>query len=514
MKDTPDDLREEEWEEFIASVLEENGIMVTNSTGLIIWVNKAFTRLTGYSNKEVTGRNPNILKSGYHDSKFYKDLWDTITSGEVWSGIMTNRRKDGSRYRELMSITPLKTKEGSITYYVALKKDMKDPHNWEEMEIQQNKALESVVPLMTKLNEVTTALEQARIRTHAMLNAIGEAIMLLSPDGKMLWINQAFGKFFSIVTQDATGDSFQSLKSHWERVFEDPLKIMHFLNSAKENRLSEEREAVTQIWPRKRKLEVYSAPVKDASNEYLGQLFVFRDVTHEREVERMKSEFVSLASHEFRTPLTSILGYTEMMLEGDTGELTDGQTDFLKIIQRNATNLTRIVNDFLIVSQLEEGAIKLNLGLLDIHEIVKNAVELLQPQIDAKKMKLDVSVPQDLPKVEGDSQRILQAIINLLSNANNYTPSGGRISIVVKVKDDFLTIGVKDTGIGISVDDQKRLFTRFFRSKNPETIKSGGTGLGLWITHSIIEMHCGEILVISELGKGSTFTIKLPIKQE
>jgi len=512
LKNTPSDLRKEEWEEFFKSILEVDGLLVTSSTGLIIWVNDAFTRLTGYSAEEAIGKNPNLLKSGYHDSKFYKDLWDTISSGEVWSGEMTNRRKDGSYYRELMSITPLKTKDGSISHYVAMKKDMKDPHNWENTKIGYSTVLENVVPLMTKLNEVTTELEQARIRTHAMLNTISEAIMLLSADGRMLWLNKAFGSFFSIATQDATGNSFQSLKLHWERVFEEPSKIMRFLNSAKENQLSEGREAVTQIWPQKRKLEVYSAPVKDTANEYLGQLFVFRDVTREREVERMKSEFVSLASHEFRTPLTSILGYTEMMLEGDTGELTDGQTDFLKIIQRNATNLTRIVNDFLIVSRLEEGAIKLDLRLLDIHEIVKNAVELLQPQIDAKKMKLNVSVPRDLPRVEGDSQRILQAIINLLSNAYNYTPSGGKISIVVKVKDDYLAIGIKDTGIGMSVDEQKRLFTRFFRAENPETIKSGGTGLGLWITRSIIEMHCGKILVISEPGKGSTFTIKLPIK--
>jgi PAS domain S-box-containing protein len=122
LKNTQSDLRKQEWEEFIASVLEVNGILVTDSKGLIIQVNDAFTRLTGYSAEETIGRTPNLLKSGYHDSKFYKDLWDTISSGEVWFGEMTNRRKDGSYYRELMTITPLKSKDGNISYYVALKK--------------------------------------------------------------------------------------------------------------------------------------------------------------------------------------------------------------------------------------------------------------------------------------------------------------------------------------------------------------------------------------------------------
>lgn len=512
MVELPSAFRKEEREKLIALVLEVNGIIMTDSSGTIIWVNDAFTCLTGYSSEEAIGKKSNLLKSGYHDSKFYKNLWDTITSGEVWSGVLTNRRKDGSYYKELMSITPLKTEEGSITHYIAMKKDVKDLHNWEDIEKQQSTVLESVVPLMTELNEVTTALEQAKSETYAMLNATSEAIMLLSADGRMLWLNKAFGRFFSLVTQDAIGDSFHNFNSHWDRVFEDSSKIMHIVNSAKENQVSEYREAVSQIWPQKRELEVYSAPVENASRKYLGQLFVFRDVTRERAVERMKSEFASLVSHEFRTPLTSICGYTEMLLDGDAGELTDEQTNIMKTIQRNANNLAETINSLLVVSRLEAGAIKLNLGELEIHEVVDNTVELLRTQIAAKNLKLKVSVDSDLPVVEGDSQWINQVILNLLLNAYKYTPSGGTIRISAKVKDDFLYIKITDSGIGMSTDEQKKLFTKFFRAENPETIKAGGTGLGLWISRSLVEMHGGEILVMSKPRKGSTFTIKLPIK--
>ncbi len=514
MTELPSAFRKAEWEKLIALVLEINGILVADSSGIIIWVNDAFTHITGYSPEEAIGKKTNLLKSGYHDSNFYKILWDTITSGEVWSGAMTNRRKDGSYYKELMSIAPLKTEDGSIARYIAMKKDVRDFHNLGDAERQPSAVFDRVVPLMTELNDVTTALEQAKSETNAMLNATSEAIMLLSIDDRMLWLNKAFGRFFSLITQDVTDDFFHNLKSHWDRVFEDSSKIMHIVNSAKENQVSEYREAVSQIWPQKRELEVYSAPVKDASGKYLGQIFVFRDVTRERAVERMKSEFVSLVSHEFRTPLTSIFGYAEMLLEGDAGELTDEQTDFLKTIQRNANNLSEIINSLLVVSRLEAGAIKLNLGEIEIHEIVDNTVELLRPQIVAKNLKLKVSVDPDLPVVEGDSQWINQVILNLLSNAYKYTHSGGTITISAKAKDDFLYIKITDSGIGMSTDEQKKLFTKFFRVENPETIKAGGTGLGLWISRSLVEMHGGEIMVISKPRKGSTFTIKLPIKNK
>ncbi|MBN2230999.1 MAG: PAS domain-containing protein [Candidatus Thorarchaeota archaeon] len=514
MTELPSAFRKAEWEKLIALVLEINGILMTDSNGIILWVNDAFTHITGYSPEEAIGKKTNLLKSGYHDSNFYRILWDTITSGEVWSGVITNRRKDGSYYRELMSIAPLKIEDGSIARYIAMKKDVRDFHNLSDAERQPSAVIDRVVPLMTELNDVTTALEQAKSETNAMLNATSEAIMLLSIDDRMLWLNKAFGRFFSLITQDVIDDFFHNLKSHWDRVFEDSSKIMHIVNSAKENQVSEYREAVSQIWPQKRELEVYSAPVKDASGKYLGQLFVFRDVTRERAIERMKSEFVSLVSHEFRTPLTSICGYTEMLLEGDAGELTDEQTDFLKTIQRNANNLADIINSLLVVSRLEAGAIKLNLGEIEIHDIVDNTIELLRPHIVAKNLKLKVNVNPDLPVVEGDSQWINQVILNLLSNAYKYTPSGGTITISAKAKDDFLYIKITDSGIGMSTDEQKKLFTKFFRAENPETIKAGGTGLGLWISRSLVEMHGGEIFVISKPKKGSILTIKLPIKNK
>jgi signal transduction histidine kinase len=408
----------------------------------------------------------------------------------------------------------MKIEKDKITHHSFILKEIDDSYTRLESDRKRDSVLESVVPLMTELKEVTTALEQARSEMHAMLNATSEAIMLLSAEDEILWLNQAFGRFFSIETRSISGDSFKSLESHWSKVFKDSRELLDLIEISKTDKSSDKRETLTQIWPQKRELEIYSAPVENANKEYLGQLFVFRDVTREREVERMKSEFVSLVSHEFRTPLTSIRGYTEMMLEGDVGELNEEQVDFLKTVFRNATHLQEIVNDLLIVSRLEAGAVKLNLEELSIRKRLDDAITLVQPQIDAKSQKLKIDVQSSIPDVRGDPQRISQILLNLISNANKYTPDGGTISIKVQEKKGFINIGIKDTGIGLSKEELNQLFTKFYRAENPETIKAGGTGLGLWITRSLVDMHGGEISVISKPGKGSTFTFTLPITKE
>jgi PAS domain S-box-containing protein len=507
-------MRAEEWDKLISITLEANCIMVTDSSGIIVWVNDEFSRLTGYSREEAIGNNPKILKSGKHNADFYRRIWSTISKGKVWSGDIINNRKDGTRYSTRMEIIPVKTEEEHVTHYVAINREDGKSQSSQESDKQRDSMLESIVPLMTELKDVTAALEHARSEMHAMLNATSEAIMLFSIDNKMLSLNRAFGQFFSIDPQEVTGNSFHNLNSHWEKVFGNFSGITEIIDNAMNDRTSEKRESLTQIWPQKRELEIYSAPVENVSQEYLGQLFVFRDVTREREVERMKSEFVSLVSHEFRTPLTSIRGYTEMMLEGDAGDLNDEQTDFLKTVFRNATHLTEIVNDLLIVSRLEAGAIKLKLGCININDIIEDVIALLQPQIDAKQQNLKLRIPKNTPDALGDAQRVNQILLNLLSNAYKYTPANGSLSVNVSTKQGFISIDVKDSGIGLSKSELEQLFTKFYRAENPATIKAGGTGLGLWITRSLVEMHGGKISVVSKPGKGSTFTFTLKVYKE
>ena len=252
---------------------------------------------------------------------------------------------------------------------------------------------------------------------------------------------------------------------------------------------------------------------------------MLRNVTREREVDRMKSEFVSLVSHELRTPLTSIKGYIDLLLDGDAGELTGEQRGYLDIVKDNADRLIALINDLLNVSRIESGKIELQRGPLDLARLIHGVADSLRPSIEAKGQHLTLSLAGGhesspggrdgtlLPAVLADADRVTQILTNLLSNAYKYTPVGGSISVRACTQGDHVRVDVQDTGIGLSTEEQAQLFTRFFRARNQTTQEVGGTGLGLSIARSLVEMQGGKITVSSAPGQGSTFSFTLPIAQ-
>ncbi len=481
-----------------------NGIIITDTKGTIQWINPAFTRLTGYSSDEAVGQNTRFLKSGKQDPAYYKELWQTIKSGKVWQGELINRRKDGTHYHEEMTITPVKSKRGKIQHFISIKQDITD----------RRAAEEKLQKMMEELEAQYIESEQAQAQMRAILDASSEAMALISPKGKFLAINRQFEQFFSVRKKRVIDQNFSTLLPVFERIFDDPAAIKVSLDESTKNGESPQVEIAVQKWPQWRELEIYSKLVKAARGRHLGILYVFRDVTHEREVDRMKSEFVSLVSHELRTPLTSIVGYVDLLLEGDAGELNDEQTDFLEVVNRNAHRLSMLVTDLLDVSRIESGAIKLKRTELDLQALIQGVVDSMKPQLEAKKQMLKLRIGTKLPVVYADADRITHVLMNLLSNAHKYTPAEGNISISSSVEKDQVCVEVNDTGIGLSLQEQKRLFTKFFRAENPMTQEVSGTGLGLWITRSIVEMHGGEMGVSSTPGKGSTFSFTLPISED
>ncbi len=482
----------------------DNGIIITDPDGIIQWVNPAFTRLSGYTAEEAVGQSTRILKSGKQDPSYYRQLWETIISGKVWRGELINRRKDASHYTEEMTITPVLDAEGNISHFISIKQDI----------TARKIAEEKLQEAMSQLEKNYRETERARSVIKAILDASSEAMILVSPDDEFIAINKKFEQFFALRAKKILGRCFADMLPHFERIFKDPAGIKARFEDASCDLSAQYKETVTQLWPQKRDLEIYSAPVQNRRGGYLGRLFVFRDCTHEREVDRMKTEFVSLVSHELRTPLTSIEGYVDLLLGGDAGELQNEQKDFLQIIRRNADRLTLLVTDLLEVSRIEAGAIKLNIEEIDLSPLIQGVAESLRPQIENKNQTLSVSHGEDLPPIPGDANRIIQVLTNLLSNAHKYTPSGGRISVNSRLEDEDVRIEVTDTGIGLTQEEQERLFTKFFRAENPTTKEVRGTGLGLWITRSLVEMHGGEIEVASNPGKGSTFSFTLPVAEE
>jgi PAS domain S-box-containing protein len=254
-------------------------------------------------------------------------------------------------------------------------------------------------------------------------------------------------------------------------------------------------------------LELSTRPIWQGG-QIVGIQGIGRDITERKELERLKSDFISTVSHELRTPLTSIKGYVDLVLAGDVGPLTPEQKEFLTIVSQNTTRLTELINDLLEIERLESGKIEFEFAELDLAEVLENVARSLHVNAEQKGLEFLTEIPSGL-KVRGDRERLAQVFLNLLSNAMKYTPAG-TVELRAHQEDDAVVVEVRDTGIGLSESDLQKLFQKFFRSDNPYVRKVGGTGLGLSIAKAIVERHGGTITVTSQLGQGSTFTVRLP----
>jgi signal transduction histidine kinase len=232
--------------------------------------------------------------------------------------------------------------------------------------------------------------------------------------------------------------------------------------------------------------------------------------TEVQQADQAKSEFVSFVAHELRTPMTSIRGYADMLLKMDD-PLSPPQAQFIHTIRSNVVRMQILVSDLQDISRIESGHLRLELQATALSDVLRDALQATQGQIEARSQKLTLNVVEGLPLVRADPARLTQILINLLSNAHKYTPEGGHIRVRAWREGDFVHCAVSDTGIGMSEEDQARLFTKFFRSENPVAREMPGTGLGLCIVKNLVELQGGEIAVESALNQGTTFAFTVPV---
>jgi signal transduction histidine kinase/CheY-like chemotaxis protein len=254
-----------------------------------------------------------------------------------------------------------------------------------------------------------------------------------------------------------------------------------------------------------------TTPVRDASGGLIGRLVAVREITSEREVDRLKDEFVATVSHELRTPLASILGYLSYLMRGKAGGFSYDQGRYLEVIDRNAGRLLGLVNDLLFVARMDAGTVALELEPLRLDEVVADSVQTSVPL--AREKGIELVVDNGVPlEVAGDRGRLAQVVENLLSNAVKFTPGGGRVTVRALVRDGRAVLEVEDSGIGIPDSERQYLFRRFFRASTATARKIQGTGLGLSIAKTIVELHAGTIAFQSREGEGTTFRVELPLR--
>jgi signal transduction histidine kinase len=238
-----------------------------------------------------------------------------------------------------------------------------------------------------------------------------------------------------------------------------------------------------------------------------------------------KSEFVSFVAHELKTPMTSIKGYTELILSGVTGNMNDQQQTFLGIVRSNVERMITLVSDLNDVTKLQTNNLQMEFSAIDFRNVITETLRPLHKQIEDKHQKLVTDLPKQMPHIHADQNRLIQVLTNLISNAYKYTPPEGTITIKAEVMErvldakgrdlgKFLQVSVRDTGIGMSQEDLAKLFTPYFRSANPQAREQPGTGLGLTITQGIVQRHGGKIWVESVPGGGTTFFFTVPVAAE
>ena len=354
-------------------------------------------------------------------------------------------------------------------------------------------------------------------RMESVLNATNDGIALLNREGRIALVNRRFCEMFGTRSEDVLQQTLAEAYPHLMERLAQPERLMRHTAALTAEDLQDPvgvaEEIIELRKPKHRFLQIYTAPVQgENGGAVIGRIIALRDVTRERELDQMKTDFISVVSHELRTPLTSIKGYTDLLLSGSVGETSELQREFLGIIQDSTTRLSNLINDILDISRIESGRIEIKHEPIDYRQIVNDTLRLMRTAADEKQILMDANLPEAMPPVRGDADKVTQVLTNLVSNAIKYTPFGGRIQISLEVVGDAsVTTCVADTGIGVSAADQKKLFQKFFRADNSSTREAGGTGLGLVIAKTIVELLGGAIWLESEVGRGSRFHFTLPL---
>lgn len=498
VRETEKELNEKVREMTFQSQAVDEHLMVstTDVTGIITGINDKFCDFTGYSREELLGQNHRIIKSDHHSKEFYKDMWNTILSGQTWHGNICNEKKDGSIYWVKSSIVPFLDAQGKPYKYVASRTDITNLRAREERlhrshvfakmgmwgwDIKTGEltwpeltgplcGFEEDTTICTNIEFLALIHDEDRSMVIKLINkciiggtAYTAEHRMVWPDGSIHWV-QSSGN----VTRDAAG------------------KPLHMLGMIQD---IDQRKSAELALRETEKQMVLAKEEAEKANQ-------------------AKSEFLSSMSHELRTPMNSIIGFGQILESNSKEPLTDTQNKCVQHIMKSGEHLLELINQVLDLSQIEAGHMKLSIENVDITKMIEDCLSSITPTADKHNISLHIS-PFPETFVKADIIRLKQVMLNLLSNAVKYNREGGSVSLKISQNDDRICILINDTGIGIPEDRQSEIFQPFNRL-GAENLKVEGTGIGLNISRKIINLMEGNIGFESILGEGSSFWIDLP----
>lgn len=349
--------------------------------------------------------------------------------------------------------------------------------------------------LKDKVNQVVY--EKNRLET--VMSAMTSGVILCNDGGEIDFINDAAAATFGVSPGKAAGMPLNV-------AFRNYLLYSQYQEALSDGELK--TFDLNLFFPETKVLQVYMIPIRDhAAAKTVGVLAVLHDITGLRSLERMRSEFAANVSHELRTPLTTIKGYAETLLDETNWDQRETVLHFLKIIDKEAERLSRILDDLLNLSQIESNKGVMKRQKVAVQQTLEEAVALLNKQAESKRLAVELEAGPRQCSIQGDPDWLLQLFIDLLDNAIKYTPEGGRVLITVEKRENECVVAFSDTGIGIAAEDLPYIFERFYRADKARSRRLGGTGLGLAVVKHIVEAHNARIEVKSTLGQGSTFIL-------
>ncbi|HZT72987.1 MAG TPA: PAS domain S-box protein [Terriglobales bacterium] len=482
--------------EFLTNILEsstEYAIVGKDCNGKILLWNEGARRLYGYSAEEVVGKADaaQLYVPADRAAGKPREILEAALREGKWEGILPRQRKDGTVFTGKLVVTPQRDSRGALIGFLSISNDLS-----EELRL-------------------THELRAMQLYARSLLEAALDPLATIAPDGTITDVNRATelvtGRPRSALIGARFSDGFtepEQARQACEKAFAEgfvrdcPLAIRHASGS------------ITDLHYN---LSVY----RDDRGQVCGAFAVARDVTerkrYERSLEeanRLKSEFLANMSHELRTPLNGIIGFTEFLVDEKPGPLNAKQKEYLGDVLASAHHLLQLINDVLDLAKVESGKLELHIETFSARQAVEEAMAVVRGMAHRKRLRLEAEFEGELERVALDQPKLKQVLYNLLSNAVKFTPDGGRVAVRAARVAGALELRVSDTGIGIRAEDLPRLFNEFQQLESGLPRRYEGTGLGLALTRKLVEFQGGRIAVESEPGRGSTFTVRLPLAAE
>ncbi len=375
--------------------------------------------------------------------------------------------------------------------------------------------------------EVNERLAKEKAKDEAILSSIGDGVIAVNEEGKVLFINQAAQNILDLPNENITGqpiyNSIEMVDEHGESIELDKRPFEHALKTGETITATSALTRYYYVRPDGTKFPVSftTTPIK-IEGKIVGAIEVFRDATKEKEIDHAKSEFVSLASHQLRTPLSTIGWYTEMLMAGDAGSVNDEQKGYLEEIYHGNRRMVELVNALLNVSRIELGTFMLTPEPVNFVELTKSVIAEVHPQVIRNGLNIKENYEENLPLIPADSKLTRIILQNLVTNAVKYTPSEGTITVSLSsvlgqqinhgnANEKYLLITVSDTGYGIPNKEKDKIFTKLYRAENVREKETDGSGLGLYLVKSVLAACGGEVWFDSEENKGTTFYVIIPL---